>query len=75
MVSPARRRIVYKAIKAAILKGEEVEYWAMKMYEQADAGVLTAEQVAELEVLIEEYYEEHEEPEEVEAETYATEGE
>ena len=56
MISPARRRIVYNAIKNAILKGQEVEYWAMKMYDQLDAGVLTDEQVAELEILIDEYY-------------------
>lgn len=57
MVSPARRRIVFNSIKSAILKGQEVEYWSMKMYEQADAGVLTDSQVAELEALIEAYYE------------------
>lgn len=56
MVSPARRRIVYNSIRSAILKGQEVEYWAMKMYEQLDSGVLTDEQVAELEELIEQYY-------------------
>lgn len=56
MVSPARRRIVFNSIRSAILKGQEVEYWAMKMYEQLDAGVLTDEQVAELEELIEEHY-------------------
>lgn len=56
MVSPARRRIVYNSIRSAILKGKEVEYWAMKMYEQLDAGVLTDEQVAELEELIEQHY-------------------
>lgn len=56
MVSPARRRIVFSSIRSAILKGQEVEYWAMKMYDQLDAGVLTDEQVAELEELIEEYY-------------------
>ena len=56
MVSPARRRIVFNSIRNAILKGQEVEYWAMKMYEQLDAGVLTDEQVAELEELIEQYY-------------------
>ena len=56
MVSPARRRIVYNSIRSAILKGQEVEYWAMKMYEQLDAGVLTDEQVTELEELIEQYY-------------------
>ena len=56
MVSPARRRIVYNSIRSAILKGQEVEYWVMKMYDQLDAGVLTDEQVAELEELIEQYY-------------------
>ena len=47
---------MFNAIKNAILKGQEVEYWAMRMYEQLDAGVLTDEQVAELEALIDEYY-------------------
>lgn len=56
MISSARRRIVYNAIKNAILKGQEVEYWALRMYDQLEAGVLTDEQVAELEVLIDEYY-------------------
>lgn len=56
MVSQARRRIVFNSIRSAILKGQEVEYWAMKMYEQLDAGVLTDAQVAELEELIEQYY-------------------
>lgn len=56
MISPARRRIVFNAIKSAILKGSEVEYWALRMYDQQAAGVLTDEQVAELEVLIDEYY-------------------
>lgn len=56
MVSPARRRIVYNAIKSAILKGQEIEYWTMRMYEQLDAGVLTDAQVAELEELIEQHY-------------------
>lgn len=60
MVSAARRRIVYNSIKSSIIKGQEVEYWAMKMYEQQDAGVLTDQQVSELEVLIEEYYEKQE---------------
>ena len=63
MVSAARRRIVFNSIKNAIKKGQEVEYWAMKMYEQLDAGVLTDEQVAELEQLIDEYYEQQEQPE------------
>lgn len=56
MVSPARRRIVYNAIKSAILKGQEIEYWTMRMYEQLDAGVLTDAQVTELEALIEQHY-------------------
>ena len=63
MVSPARRRIVFNSIRSAILKGQEVEYWAMKMYEQLDAGVLTDTQVAELERLIEEHYGPETEPE------------
>lgn len=58
MISEARRRIVYKAIQSAILKKQEVEYWTMRMYDQLEAGVLTDLQVAELEILIEKYYEE-----------------
>lgn len=61
-ISPARSRLVFRAIKAAILKGEDVEYWTLKMYEQAEAGVLTDEQVAELEELIEAYWERQDEP-------------
>ena len=64
MVSAARRRIVFNAIKSAILKGQEVEYWALRMYEQQEAGVLTDAQVSELEELLEAYYAE---PDEVEA--------
>ena len=56
IVSEARRRIVFKTIRSAILKGQEVEYWTMRMYEQLEAGVLTDEQVAELEQLIEQIY-------------------
>ena len=56
MVSPSRRRIVFNAIKSAILKGQEIEYWTMRMYEQLDAGVLTDAQIAELEKLIDEHY-------------------
>lgn len=57
MVSAARRRIVFKAIRAAILKGNEIEYWTLRMYDQQAAGVLNDEQVAELEALIDAYYE------------------
>lgn len=59
MVSPARNRITYNAIKAAILKEESVEYWALRMYDQLDAGVLYDYQVSELEELIEDYYRRH----------------
>lgn len=61
MISNARRTIVFRSIKSALLKGKEVEYWTMKMYEQLDAGVLTDAQVAELEVIIEDYYRAQEE--------------
>ena len=64
MVSAARRRIVFNAIKSAILKGQEVEYWALRMYEQQEAGVLTDAQVSELEELLEAYYSEDEPVEE-----------
>ena len=64
MVSAARRRIVFNAIKSAILKGQEVEYWALRMYEQQEAGVLTDAQVAELEELLEASYSEDEPVEE-----------
>lgn len=66
MISNARRTIVFRSIKSALLKGKEVEYWAMKMYEQLDAGVLTDAQVSELEAIIEDYYEHQDEEPEVE---------
>lgn len=56
MVSAARRRIVFNAIKAAILKGSEVEYWALRIYDQQAAGVLTDSQVSELETMLDAYY-------------------
>lgn len=69
MVSPARNRITYNAIKAAILREENVEYWTLRMYDQLDAGILYDYQVAELERLIDAYYNRHEvEPIEIEME-------
>ena len=62
MVSPARNRITYNAIRAAILREENVEYWALRMYDQLDAGILYDWQVTELEKLLDEYYKRHEEP-------------
>lgn len=52
----ARERIIYRTIRSAVLKGQDVEYWAVKMYEQADAGNLTDAHLAELEGLLEAYY-------------------
>ena len=62
MVSPARNRITYNAIRAAILREENVEYWTLRMYDQLYAGILYDWQVAELEKLLDEYYKRHEEP-------------
>lgn len=61
MVSPARNRITYNAIKAAILREDNVEYWALRMYDQLDAGILYDYQVAELEALLDDYYNRHSE--------------
>ena len=62
MVSPARNCITYNAIRAAILREENIEYWALRMYDQLDAGILYDSQVEELEKLLDEYYKRHEEP-------------
>lgn len=62
MVSSTRNRITYNAIRAAILREENVEYWALRMYDQLDAGILYDYQVTELEKLLDEYYKRHEEP-------------
>lgn len=59
MVSPARNRITYSAIRAAILKEENVEYWTIVMYEKLDLGILYDAQVAELEKLLDDYYDLH----------------
>lgn len=79
MVSAARRRIVFKSIESAIRKGQEVEYWSLRMYDQLEAGILTNEQVSQLEALIEEYYAaqeaEEEQPIEEETDGLAPEGE
>lgn len=52
----ARERIIYRTIRSAVMKGQDVEYWAVKMYEQADAGNLSDAHLAELEGLLEAYY-------------------
>lgn len=74
MVSAARRRIVYKSIESAIKKGQEVEYWALRMYDQLEAGILTNDQVAQLEALIDEYYAAQEAEEEQPTEEDITDG-
>lgn len=56
MISQARRTIVFRSIRSALLKGVEVEYWMIKAYEQLDAGVLTSAQVAELEEIAMRYF-------------------
>ena len=74
MVSAARRHIVFKSIESAIRKGQEVEYWALRMYDQLEAGILTNEQVAQLEALIDEYYAAQEAEEEQPTEEDITDG-
>lgn len=64
MISQARRTIVFRSIRSALLKGQEVEYWMIKAYEQLDAGVLTSAQVAELEEIAMRYFDEQDEAEE-----------
>lgn len=63
MISQARRTIVFRSIRSALLKGQEVEYWMIKAYEQLDAGVLTSAQVAELEEIAMRYFDEQDEAE------------
>ena len=63
MISQARRTIVFRSIKSALLKGQEVEYWMIKAYDQLDAGVLTSAQVAELEEIALRYFDEQDEAE------------
>ena len=70
MVSAARRRIVYRALKSAINRsiannGEDIEYWIVKVSDQYEAGVLTFDQMDELIKLGEPYLpqDEEEEPE------------
>lgn len=50
MVSAARRRIVYRALKSAINRsiannGEDIEYWIVKVSDQYEAGVLAFAQM------------------------------
>ena len=63
MISQARRTIVFRSIRSALLKGQEVEYWMIKAYEQLDSGVLTSAQVAELEEIAMRYFDEQDEAE------------
>ena len=68
MISQARRTIVFRSIRSALLKGQEIEYWLIRMYEQLDSGVLTSAQVAELEEIALRYFDEQDEEAEAEAE-------
>lgn len=68
MISQARRTIVFRSIRSALLKGVEVEYWMIKAYEQLDSGVLTSAQVAELEEIALRYFDEQDEEAEPEPE-------
>lgn len=63
MISQARRTIVFRSIRSALLKGQEIEYWLIRMYEQLDSGALTSSQVAELEEIALRYFDEQDEAE------------
>lgn len=55
-MNQARRRLTVRAIERAITRGDNVDWWVIKAYDQLDAGVITDDDIAEIEALANAYY-------------------
>ena len=67
--SKARHDLTLRSIKREIAAGRDVAYWLDKAYTHLDSGLLTEDDIAEIETLAQAYYdaldaasEEEEEP-------------
>ena len=54
--SKARHDLTLRSIKREITSGRDVAYWLDKAYSHLDNGLLTEEDIAEVEALAQAYY-------------------
>lgn len=54
--SKARHDLTLRSIKHEIVAGRDVAYWLDKAYSHLDSGLLTEEDIAEVEALAKAYY-------------------
>lgn len=54
--SKARHDLTLRSIKREIAAGQDVAYWLDKAYAHLDSGLLTEEDIAEIETLAQAYY-------------------
>lgn len=54
--SKARHDLTLRSIKREISAGRDVAYWLDKAYTHLDSGLLTEEDIAEIEALAQAYY-------------------
>ena len=54
--SKARHDLTFRSIKREIVAGRDVAYWLDKAYSHLDSGLLTEEDIAEVEALAQAYY-------------------
>lgn len=54
--SKARHDLTLRSIKRELAAGRDVAYWLDKAYNHYDNGLLTEEDIAEVETLAQEYY-------------------
>lgn len=54
--SKARHDLTLRSIKREIAAGRDVAFWLDKAYAHLDSGLLTAEDIAEIETIAQAYY-------------------
>ena len=54
--SKARHDLTLRSIKREIAAGRDVAYWLDKAYTRLDSGLLTEDDIAEIEALAQAYY-------------------
>ena len=54
--SKARHDLTLRSIKREIAAGRDVAFWLDKAYTHLDSGLLTAEDIAEIETIAQAYY-------------------
>ena len=54
--SKARHDLILRSIKREIAAGRDVAYWLDKTYTHLDSGLLTEDDIAEIEALAQAYY-------------------